>query len=114
MNNFFSGWRRKVGVFTLFLAFVFVGGWVRANLSNDRVTIQFLNSVHVIGSAEGQFQWVHFNGDIPNDPPLTWQSWPVGVRIAHPGLYMVFDGRLRWGAFDLGWGRRWNFGHAHE
>ena len=37
MSEFFNGWRPKVGVVTLFLACVFLGGWVRSLVVKDRI-----------------------------------------------------------------------------
>ena len=37
MGNFFRGWRRKLGVVTLLLACVAMGGWVRSLVIKDRI-----------------------------------------------------------------------------
>ena len=105
MGAFFKGWKRKVGVLTLALAFVFTAGWVRTKIGSDQITIQTKNCVHVLRSTDGQFQWIHHNSNFTNDPPVTWQSWKAGLLLGHPDLYMDFDWRWRWGGFDFGKGR---------
>lgn len=41
MGGFFHGWRRKTGCVILFLACVFLGGWVRSWESADEIEIRF-------------------------------------------------------------------------
>jgi hypothetical protein len=46
MGEFFRGWRRKVGVLTLMMACVAMGGWVRSSFIKDHLT-----SVDGLGSS---------------------------------------------------------------
>jgi hypothetical protein len=39
MGEYFKPWRRKVGVMTLLMAFVFMGLWMRSRLASDHVTL---------------------------------------------------------------------------
>jgi hypothetical protein len=39
MREFFKGWRRKVGIATLFLALVFTGGWVKSATDRDVICV---------------------------------------------------------------------------
>jgi len=39
MREFFRGWRRKIGVATLLMALVLMGGWVRSLYVVDTVTV---------------------------------------------------------------------------
>jgi len=39
MREFFRGWRRKVGVMTLLMACVFMGGWLRSLITTDSVDL---------------------------------------------------------------------------
>ena len=41
MGEFFKGWRRKVGVVTLAMALVFMGGWVRSLVIDDFMEFPF-------------------------------------------------------------------------
>ena len=51
MGDYFSPWRRKIGVVTLMMACVTMVGWVRSRLNNDFVLISIgsLRSVFVSG-----------------------------------------------------------------
>ena len=39
MGEFFRGWRRKIGMLTLMLALVFMGGWVRSLVVRDDLMV---------------------------------------------------------------------------
>ena len=45
MDEYFRNWRRKVGVFTLAMACVFVAGWVRSLSSQDTFVIPMGNKL---------------------------------------------------------------------
>jgi NADH:ubiquinone oxidoreductase subunit H len=41
MRAFFAGWRRKVGLVTLVIAMVFMGGWLRCFVVDDFELVDF-------------------------------------------------------------------------
>lgn len=41
MGEFFKGWKRKVGVVTLVMALVFMGGWIRSRSKSDLLMVRF-------------------------------------------------------------------------
>jgi hypothetical protein len=59
MSNFFHDWRRQIGVVTLVMACVLMGGWVKSFVSGDRLNYRdgFYNSVCMLTSMDGYFYW---------------------------------------------------------
>ena len=57
MKEFFRGWRRKVGVVTLVMACVFMGGWIRSSAMFDGIESVSLKSRYCIYSIKGRIRW---------------------------------------------------------
>ena len=53
MDDYFKSWRRKIGVVTLAMAFVFMAGWSRSCLFRDAVTIYTKHTVEDVLSLDG-------------------------------------------------------------
>ena len=61
MREFFRGWKRKVGCFTLLMALVFVAGWVRSLSKIDRLFyLVDAQNLHVMVSCPKGIGWVRF------------------------------------------------------
>ena len=57
MSTYFHGWRRKIGVVSLFLACVYMAGWVRSLTDEDCFCrVQRLGNTELI-SADGSIGW---------------------------------------------------------
>jgi len=74
--EFFKPWRRKLGVVTLVMACVFVGGWVRSEFIIDLLGITFPHDRHYVFSCRSCIWWKHDNHKA-SLRPLGWQasSW---------------------------------------
>lgn len=57
MGEFFKGWRRKIGVVTLLMACVAVGGWVRSRVRHDLVMIPWANETFCVESMWGEIEF---------------------------------------------------------
>ncbi|HEY4261229.1 MAG TPA: hypothetical protein VGM98_13775 [Schlesneria sp.] len=80
MRTFFYGWRRKMGVFTLMMACVLTGGWVRSLNSTDTVTIRSgAFTYECLASIDGRLGWLRSTEEREdsNDPELglTFPKW---------------------------------------
>ena len=56
MGDFFKGWRRKVGLLTLLMACVFMGGWVRSQDRFDALDICGETFRYGINSVDGRIR----------------------------------------------------------
>lgn len=66
MAEFFSGWKRKVGVATLVLACLLAIGWLRSLDRTDRITIRGNDrTVEWMVSTRGNLEWQWFRTDRP-------------------------------------------------
>ena len=80
MGEFFSGWRRKVGIVTLLMALVAMAGWVRGRTSFDYFGIHhdaFTETV-LVSSRDG-FVWAFYRRTRPRNPGSTieWFTEPI-------------------------------------
>jgi len=57
MGKFFKGWRWKIGVLTLVMACVLMGGWMRSFVATD----VWFASTSRIASLNGNFEWMSFD-----------------------------------------------------
>ncbi|WP_157605441.1 hypothetical protein [Schlesneria paludicola] len=94
MREFFTGWKRKVGILTLVMACVFAGGWVRSTLVGDFLT---KSEMEVI-SISGVFI-IRFAG---SDAPVTMAYESAILDRAGSGL--GYDDE--WDSLQFGFGRR--------
>lgn len=56
MKEFFKGWRHKVGVVTLLMALVLMGGWVRSLFQHDLLWIETGERSYLLVSTDGCFR----------------------------------------------------------
>ena len=102
MGDFFHGWRRKVGVLTLLLACVLMGGWIRSLTSFEGVAIpRGSGMVSVFGSLLGNLVWGRFDDASMNR--IYWESSPLPKSAVQP---LAFDQ-----AYQVKW-QFCGFGHA--
>ena len=57
MGEYLRGWRRKIGVVTLFMACVIVGAWVRSLIRHDLVMIPYGNDTFCFESMCGEIEF---------------------------------------------------------
>ena len=103
MGEFFRGWRRKIGVVTLVMACVFMGGWVRSTIIGDFICIPFGNYIsEEIGSVDETISWSHYSTAFP----ISWRTgdtkrpWDGGGRINDlSGICLTDSPKL-----GVGWG----------
>jgi hypothetical protein len=75
MGNYFKPWRRKIGVLTLVMSCVFMGGWVRSLVVKDEINlINFRGLYCHIRSEVGDFECIWCNARIPIYLPFTWTA----------------------------------------
>jgi len=105
MSEFFHGWRRKAGCVLLVMALVFMGGWIRSRIIEDRVEystredttdiwISSDNEFGVIRHFVDQEKYSKINPDEtitlgPSYP--TWSTAPSGTAE-----FSSLNGRRRW------------------
>jgi len=76
MDGFFRGWRRKIGVVTLVLACVFMGGWLRSRGVLDLVMFSTgRQSMVMFVSKDGAFTCVRWGLSFDEYP--NWQTCPL-------------------------------------
>ena len=104
MDEFFNPWRRKIGVLTLVMACVFLGGWVRSQGHNDEVNFWTgPHETHSLNSSPTGICWMKRSNLHPNVPMTTgkfgwvaFQSWPRDVcdpfRWSTPQWQFAFMG----------------------
>lgn len=63
MREFFKPWRRRLGVATLVMACVFVGGWVRSSVHFDGIEIISSKSKYALSSVRGQLRCFYAHGE---------------------------------------------------
>ena len=71
MGEFFKPWRRKVCLLTLFMACVFIGGWVRSGFIRDTLNFKLGQYPVWLCSENGHVSWVAV---IERDPKV-WMSF---------------------------------------
>ena len=73
MGEFFKPWRRKVGIVSLLMALVFMGGWVR---SGNWADVFYSRSGYALMSAKHHLTWLRVRGvgSQSRRPFLKWES----------------------------------------
>ena len=107
--TFFSGWRRKFGVVTLFLACLFTAGWVRGHGIKD--VYQFGNGegkvFQTLVSSHHGMMWIRsevFGGSSINWNP-GWFAYPIdSTAVLHSDesrIVCEIKSRWKWCGFDF-------------
>ena len=119
MGDYFKPWRRRLGVMTLVMACVFMGGWMRSFSVGDQVGMTIGNSNHFLTSAKGCFRWTryrhfvrfsnrtlfHINPTYFSQRPVQWNS---SEKLAEePIEYLTINWSWHWLScgFEFGNGR---------
>lgn len=101
MGDFFKGWRRKVGVVTLIVACVFMGGWICA-LQDIRDIAVFPSGKHTFEqfvSGESSISWIRiYDEDVIRTTPEFKRIDFSDDPSWHNGAFL--DPRIEW---DLHW-----------
>ncbi len=85
MGDFLHGWRRKLGIVTLLLAFVFLSGWIRSRSHCDHVTIRSgQQTVHWLISGYHWLGWVMYREPENTFPPTVKTQWKVWQACETP------------------------------
>ena len=88
MGEFFKGWRRKVGLVTLFMACLFMVGWVRSETIRDEISLCPRQYCHLeFASQQGKLALHEYDAD-PSGPgydtnelPLSWSTCKLEVWL---------------------------------
>jgi hypothetical protein len=98
MKSFFRGWRRKLGVVTLVMALVLMGGWVRSRMIGERLAFRTHQEQFVfLGSNSGILSYCTLTGRI-GSPITIYQNWPAEPQIQQ-NVVMRQDGH--WGVIHF-------------
>ena len=76
MGAYFKPWRRKIGVVTLVMACVFMGGWLRSLWICDSVFFVKDGNLYSLNSANGKIDWKIDFVEKP-DVTVTWMRRPL-------------------------------------
>lgn len=96
MRECFRGWRRKIGVLTLMMALVFMGGWVRSFSIKDEISVRKNVGIttHLI-SNRSRLGWK----SVTIDDPLS-TNFTISFYFAKPAkehdFYRGHDVRWKW------------------
>jgi hypothetical protein len=80
MRAFFAGWRRKVGLVTLVIAMVFMGGWLRCFVVDDFELVDF--DEWGVATPDQSLCVYRYNLDSVQDLQMTpsqMMSFPIGT-----------------------------------
>lgn len=108
MREFFKPWRRKIGVATLLVALMAMGGWVRSLYLQDSFSYHTTrHSVEQLHSGKHHVRWISFFWDDPQfirTYPL-WQTHPVSDHVFLSSFHEQpeFKWKLRWNGFGYGY-----------
>ena len=92
MPAFFKPWRRKIGVLTLVMACVFLGGWVRSLSIEDKVTIPIPQAASVeFLSMQSKFCLTRYS----RPQRCEWKSTPMKNVTNHPMNLLSADWSMR-------------------
>ena len=91
MGEFFHGWRKKMGVVTLVMALVLLGGWVRSKSMVDIFYAYDKQSMFGLGSFAGRLTF--FRSDrIQGNPTPFWRKAPLHrYHGFHTGAVQQYD-----------------------
>ena len=95
MRDFFHGWRRKMGVVTLMMACVFMGGWFRSfEPVNDSIT---LGHNHLLMSTNGFVYWyIFYDGDWADSVSQVSMKTDMKFKWNWEGLGMIASDQAVW------------------
>ena len=96
MREFFSGWRRKIGVLTLVMACVLMAGWVKSILAIDIAVIPFQANSAVTVFSEDQLFGVQYQFEPLGLHRTTRLSWVSHATAHHISKNLFPDARLTW------------------
>ena len=110
MREFFTGWRRKVGVMTLMMALVFEVGWVRSLNIIDIAHFQPQESRYCILSKDGELSCRYFSpfSEVPEQgfKSIRWTSAELTTNRRRNYKTNWDDKDVKWhwhwGSFDFG------------
>ena len=111
MGEFFRGRRRKVGLLTLVLALMFMGGWVRSQLIVDGSVRNLGGFRYVIHSFDGMIDFIRMS-EMEGWPSVIWDSSKLsqmkGYDLDDDGVRRPFD---PWESLEMVW--KWDWGRFH-
>jgi len=97
MTECFKGWRRKAGVFTLAMACLFLGLWVRS-FSPEWQSIKYRR--HLFQSSHGSLYWnIFYDGDWADSVPqesmqpgwkIKWKREWFGLMLMDQAIYTQY------------------------
>ena len=98
MGEFFKGWRRKIGVLTLVMACVFMGGWVRSSVMIDCLTVSkgWWFGTEYFMSSNGLCAW--YTSIATDFPAIQWRS----AYHDDPEYQTTQIPRTKWSWIDYG------------
>ena len=110
MDEFFKGWRRKVGCVALVMACVLMGMWVRSQERFDLLTISAgSTSREVVRSYKGRLYWFsYFDCD-----PDYFDGWRSGWQSEYEPEDGHFDDWVI-SVTGVTWSALWGFEFAHH
>lgn len=102
MRAFFTGWRRKVGLVTLAIAMVFMGGWLRCFVVDDFELVDF--DEWGVATPDQSLCVYRYNLDSVQNLQMTPMSFPIGTLPpeADPGSAGLQSGDLQLPAGPVG------------
>ncbi len=78
MGDFFHGWRRKAGCVTLFVALLFMAGWVRSfGIGDDFKFASGFGHYLLLTSCSGETQLLRWEDRYPQPNFVFWRSWQL-------------------------------------
>jgi hypothetical protein len=113
MGECFKGWRRKIGLVTLSLSFVLIGGMIRTAYIDDRLAIEIGDSRYVVTSTNSCFRWSRHAKIRARWGLISWDSNSVEVPNGEIGVAESNDGsyvKWMWHWASSGF----EFGHGYE
>ena len=113
MREFFRGWKRKVGVFTLLMACLFAAGWVRNLRSPDAIAFSIHDKVVCqVFSQDGTFKMRLITSEFPVRPPIAVTPTYKTVELTKPyyssGITRSHAAPVEERMFSPGERSRWN------
>ena len=95
MSEFFKGWKRKIGLLTLLMACVFMGGWVRSLTYTEIVDFAKGEcTTDIFYSFDGVLVWRKVFQECP-DVSTSFQEWE-SVPSTRFVYHFFMDDRINW------------------
>ena len=107
MDEFFTPWRRRIGVVALQTAFLFVYGWIRSSKITDQLEIAAGDYIRYFTSTRGYLQWTRHAERQVWTPSLNWHSMANGSpgQPLDRNAGLDWQWRSDWYVFDFGRGQ---------